>query len=382
MSITASSPSLYPTISSATERSPPPALPSPSPSSTSDVSHFLSVIASGRLLSESTIQWLCAQSTDLLMAEPNVLSLSSPLSVVGDVHGHYTDVMANLFPAGGDPAVTRYLFLGDIVDRGAYSLEMILTLLLLKLRRPGELLLLRGNHESRRVSASYGFYDECIRKYGTPSVWTMLTDVFDFLPLAAVIDERVFAVHGGLSPFLPTLADISRIDRQREIPHDSDPLSDLVWSDPLDDDDCSEAAAGSQWVVSPRGGGWLFGEVEAQRFLHRNALQLIVRSHQLCKDGYKRQFHDTLLTVWSAPNYWSPTHRLHECVPRYPASLTPSPLCCLCLSATGVGTRLLSVCCLHLVSRMSCASSTKRPIKRRRPSMPWQIISCEERNMK
>lgn len=110
-----------------------------------------------------------------------------------------------LFKVGGDCPRTNYLFMGDFVDRGFYSVETFLLLLALKVRWPERIYLIRGNHESRQITQVYGFYDECLRKYGSVNVWRYCTDIFDYIPLAATIDEHVFCVHGGLSPSIETL---------------------------------------------------------------------------------------------------------------------------------------------------------------------------------
>ena len=218
----------------------------------------------------------------------------------GDIHGQFHD-LENLWAAGGLPSERQYLFLGDLVDRGQHGLEVTLTLLLHKLLRPSRMHVLRGNHESRCVSMTYGFYDECIRKYGTPAVWLQLMELFDLLPVAAVIDGRTFAVHGGLSPDLPTVDHIELLDRCAEIPQDGGPLTDLLWSDPADADEMPDH--GPLWMQSPRGGGYLFGGRATRDFLHANGLQRVLRSHQLCMAGWRSYFDDRLLTVWSAPNY-------------------------------------------------------------------------------
>jgi len=132
-----------------------------------------------------------------------------------------------------------------------------------------------------------------LRKYGSVNVWRYCTEIFDFLPLAAVIDEQVFCVHGGLSPSIETLDQIKTIDRKQEVPHDG-PMCDLMWSDP-------EEMSG--WGVSPRGAGFLFGKDKVDEFNHRNEINLIARAHQLVMEGFKEMFNKTLVTVWSAPNY-------------------------------------------------------------------------------
>lgn len=121
--------------------------------------------------------------------------------------------------------------MGDFVDRGYYSVETFLLLLALKVRYPDRITLIRGNHESRQITQVYGFYDECLRKYGTTDVWRYCTEIFDYLSLSAIIDGKIFCVHGGLSPSIQYLDQIRSIDRKQEVPHDG-PMCDLLWSDP------------------------------------------------------------------------------------------------------------------------------------------------------
>ena len=136
-----------------------------------------------------------------------------------------------LFKIGGDWPETNYLFLGDFVDRGFNSVETFLLLLALKVRYPERIALIRGNHESRQITQVYGFYDECMRKYGSANVWRYCTEIFDYLSLAALVDEKVFCVHGGLSPDITQMDEIRAIDRKQEVPHEGG-MWDLMWSDP------------------------------------------------------------------------------------------------------------------------------------------------------
>ncbi|OCT44489.1 Serine/threonine-protein phosphatase PP2A catalytic subunit [Cladophialophora carrionii] len=212
--------------------------------------------------------------------------------VCGDIHGQFHDLM-ELFRIGGPNPDTNYLFMGDYVDRGYYSVETVTLLVALKIRYPQRITILRGNHESRQITQVYGFYDECLRKYGNANVWKYFTDLFDYLPLTALIDNQIFCLHGGLSPSIDTLDNIRSLDRIQEVPHEG-PMCDLLWSDP--DDRCG-------WGISPRGAGYTFGQDISEAFNHNNGLTLVARAHQLVMEGYNWSQDRNVVTIFSAPNY-------------------------------------------------------------------------------
>ena len=198
-----------------------------------------------------------------------------------------------LFKIGGDSPYTNYLFLGDYVDRGYYSIECISLLLCLKIRFPNRIYLIRGDHESRYLTQTYGFYEESIRKYGNCNVWKYFTNLFDYLPLSAVIESKIFCVHGGLSPEIETINDINKLDRIQETPFEG-PLQHLVSSVP-------ECRFG--WAQSPYGVFYKFGQNITKEFIYSNNLGVILRSHELQMDGYD-WYHDGMIcTIFSAPNY-------------------------------------------------------------------------------
>lgn len=165
--------------------------------------------------------------------------------------------------------------------------------IVMKVRFPKRISIIRGNHESRQITQVYGFYDECLRKYGSSDVWSMITDLFDYLPLAALVDNKLFCPHAGLSPSLDTLDHLRALDRVQEVPHEG-PICDLLWSDP---DDCVG------WGISPRGAGFIFWQDISEQFNHTNGLKFIVRAHQLVEEGYSTQHEGAVVTIFSAPNY-------------------------------------------------------------------------------
>ncbi|KAJ4150303.1 hypothetical protein LMH87_011057 [Akanthomyces muscarius] len=317
-------------------------------------------------LPERAMKELCEKVKEILMEESNIQPVCTPVTVCGDIHGQFYDLLELFRVAGGMPgesnvqapktsttvitsqdieppeitnpkllkklkspsnetidrdsgdeadasteaaagsadinstvpssqsAETRFIFLGDFVDRGYFSLETFTLLMCLKAKYPERIVLVRGNHESRQITQVYGFYEECQQKYGNASVWKACCHVFDFLVLAAIVDGEVLCVHGGLSPEIRTIDQIRVVARAQEIPHEG-AFCDLVWSDPEDVE---------TWAISPRGAGWLFGDKVATEFNHVNGLKLIARAHQLVNEGYKYHFpENSVVTVWSAPNY-------------------------------------------------------------------------------
>ena len=258
--------------------------------------------------------------SSLLHAIPSLLDDANrhwlqkcPVTVCGDIHGQFHDLM-ELFRIGGPNPDTNYLFMGeaphdqswllvlkpcsigDYVDRGYYSVETVTLLVALKIRYPQRITILRGNHESRQITQVYGFYDECLRKYGNANVWKFFTDLFDYLPLTALIDNQIFCLHGGLSPSIDTLDNIRALDRIQEVPHEG-PMCDLLWSDP--DDRCG-------WGISPRGAGYTFGQDISEAFNHNNGLTLVARAHQLVMEGYNWSQDRNVVTIFSGESRFTP----------------------------------------------------------------------------
>merc|ERR1711971_392035 len=180
-------------------------------------------------MTEAEVRGLCLKSRELFLQQPILLELEAPLKICGDIHGQYTDLL-RLFEYGGFPPEANYLFRGDYVDRGKQSLETICLLLAYKIKYPENFFLLRGNHECASINRIYGFYDECKRRYNI-KLWKTFTDCFNCLPVAAIVDEKIFCCHGGLSPDLQSMEQIRRIMRPTDIP-DQGLLCDMLWSDP------------------------------------------------------------------------------------------------------------------------------------------------------
>ncbi|KAJ3615632.1 hypothetical protein Zmor_012414 [Zophobas morio] len=260
--------------------------------SVKDLDAWIEKLYRCEFLSEDQVKTLCEKAKEIFITESNVQTVCCPVTVCGDVHGQFQDLI-ELFRIGGDSPDTNYLFMGDYVDRGYYSVETVSLLICLKVRYKDRITILRGNHESRQITQVYGFYDECTKKYANTNVWKYFTDLFDYLPLTALIENQIFSLHGGLSPSIDTLDHVRALDRIQEVPHEG-PMCDLLWSDP--DDRCG-------WGMSPRGAGYTFGQDISEQFNHHNGLTLIARAHQLVMEGYNWIHSKHVATIFSAPNY-------------------------------------------------------------------------------
>lgn len=256
-------------------------------------------------LTDDQARFILTRATEILRQEPNLLEVDAPITVCGDIHGQYYDLM-KLFEVGGNPADTRYLFLGDYVDRGYFSIECVLYLWALKIWYPNTLFLLRGNHECRHLTDYFTFKLECKHKY-SEEIYDLCMESFCTLPLAAVMNKQFLCIHGGLSPELQTLDDLRNIDRFREPPTHGI-MCDILWADPLEDFG-SEKTNESFIHNHVRGCSYFFTYNAACQFLERNNLLSIIRAHEAQDAGY-RMYRKTkttgfpsVMTIFSAPNY-------------------------------------------------------------------------------
>lgn len=251
-----------------------------------------------KLLHKKYVYELLYRARHLLASYPSLVHIPWPVNapyfnVCGDTHGQYYDTV-NIFKLAGIPSPTNpYVFNGDFVDRGSFSVENVLILFAWKLLFPDYVHLTRGNHEGRAINRMYGFEGEVLHKYDSVTM-DMFSEVFHALPLSVCIDKRVLVLHGGLFQKDGVLLDeIARIDRFREIP-ESGLMSDLLWSDP-------QPFPGRG--PSKRGVGKSFGPDITAKFLNDNQLEYLIRSHEVKDDGYVVEHGGKCITVFSAPNY-------------------------------------------------------------------------------
>jgi len=230
----------------------------------------------------------------MMRAEPILLeAMSGEFVIVGDVHGNISCLL-RIFEMLGYPPERRYVFLGDYVDRGANSVEVLLVLYSLKVLCPECVYLLRGNHEAADMAAMYGFEKECLSKCSSGILRSFLQS-FDEMPVAAVVNGWL-CLHGGISPSIESVATIRALKKVSD-PMDDDRIADILWSDPSDEV--------LQYEASPRGSGVLFGQLPVHQFLERSNLRGIIRAHQNCQAGFEWPFLESgrILTVFSSCDY-------------------------------------------------------------------------------
>lgn len=258
----------------------------------------------GRLTDQQAL-YIINSATQIFRKEPTLLDVSAPVTVCGDVHGQYYDLM-KLFEVGGNPENTKYLFLGDYVDRGYFSIECVLYLWALKMWYPDTVFLLRGNHECRHLTEYFTFKLECLHKYNI-DIYEACMQSFCTLPLAAVMNKQFLCVHGGLSPELRTLDDLRNLNRFRE-PPTRGLMCDLLWSDPAED--FGKEATNQHFTRNNvRGCSYFYSYAACCDFLERNNLLSIIRAHEAQDQGYRAYLSirttkfPSLMTIFSAPNY-------------------------------------------------------------------------------
>lgn len=248
------------------------------------------------------LMWLLRQAKEAVKNDKMLVSVNPPIHICGDIHGQYTDLLKMFKKLGFPSRNNRYLFLGDYVDRGRQSIEVISLLFCYKILYHNDVILLRGNHETADVSRIYGFHDECKRR-GSIKLWRSFIDVFNEMPVAATVglhghDPAILCMHGGLSPDLEDYKKISDIKRPTDIP-DEGVLCDLLWSDP----DTEGPVFKTGWHPNDRGVSHVFCRNVLRKFLKDNKLELICRGHQVVEDGYEFFGNKDLVTIFSAANY-------------------------------------------------------------------------------
>ena len=268
------------------------------------IKEYLPIINSSNILtSENTnlpkfdalfVSQLIDETTSFLKRKRPLLRLNTPITLVGDIHGSIFDLL-RIFQIFGAPPTRCYLFLGDYVDRGAYSVECMTLLMAYMLKYPSNVHLIRGNHEFRHINQVYGFYYEVLEQFSDAAMWDQFNDMFAWLPLAAIINNQVFCVHGGLSPLLTSLDVIDKVVMPVQNYENYQLIADLVWSDPREDS--------SGYTMNQRGSGTFFGPDALQSFLAETGLKCIIRAHQCVPDGFAL-FHGAMgMTLFSCSNY-------------------------------------------------------------------------------
>ncbi|OHT02171.1 Ser/Thr protein phosphatase [Tritrichomonas foetus] len=251
------------------------------------------------ILHLDTLNSLIEECRKTFENEPIILSLRAPVIIVGDLHGHIFDLF-HILKKYGYPPETKYLFLGDIVDRGEFSTETLTLILTMKALYPDDIYVIRGNHEFGEIADHCGFFSELISLYGNHDeiIQTFLM-MFSYIPLAAKIGDYAFCVHGGIGPSLILESQIANL--QRPITTFDDPLvADILWSDPSPDS--------PDFSSSSRGMGHLFGVDTIKSFLNRTGYSVLIRGHQCVTNGFEYHLSYKVVTVFSASNYCGDSH--------------------------------------------------------------------------
>jgi diadenosine tetraphosphatase ApaH/serine/threonine PP2A family protein phosphatase len=233
---------------------------------------------------------LCRLARSHFMSQPTVLRVAVPVVIVGDIHGNFHDLQRILHHFG---PTASYLFLGDYVDRGEFSIECITLLLTLAVKFPDQVFMLRGNHEFADVCTQYGFRNDVLNEY-SEHLFSAFMDAFAYLPLAAVVNKTIFCVHGGIGASFGTIQEVDSQSRPIWVDRDNLMVRTLLWADPV--------TQNVKYGQATRSDVPTYGMVAVREFLKDNGLKLIVRAHQ-CVNGVQLTTGFPVITVFSASNY-------------------------------------------------------------------------------
>jgi diadenosine tetraphosphatase ApaH/serine/threonine PP2A family protein phosphatase len=243
--------------------------------------------------SQPTVLHLFAETHRLMQSSPVLISIPAPCVIVGDIHGNFHDLM-RILTTVPEVFTQRFIFLGDYVDRGKYGLDVLILLFSLYVLYSNQFFLLRGNHEFSQTNKVYGFRAEILERYGEDTIWASVDAIFQCMPLAALVDDALLCLHGGIGPRIHTLDDIRAIRLPLETFHDAN-VEALVWSDPVDET--------QMFAESERGRGFGFGATAIQQFLAANNLECLIRAHQCVAHGVSFFAGKKCITVFSSSNY-------------------------------------------------------------------------------
>lgn len=238
---------------------------------------------------------LMTQAKLAFSTAPILLEVEGDAVIVGDIHGNLHDLL-RIFTVNGFPPYRTYIFLGDYVDRGNYSIEVLYILFSLMLEFPDKVYLLRGNHEFKAINKRYGLYEQTMFLYDE-EVFDIINSVFEYMPVACILNKHFFLVHAGIQANRVTkIDDIRNIKRPIEDCHDNSLLLSLMWSDPTDSESMNN-------VDNKRGAGFYYSPRTTKSFLDCVGLKRIIRGHEVVNNGFQVSKSKLVLTVFSSSGY-------------------------------------------------------------------------------
>lgn len=245
------------------------------------------------LIAPELAEALIKETIPILQSKSSLVKIDAPCYVVGDIHGNLYDLIRILSMAKLPPH-SRYIFLGDYVDRGQFSYEIVMLLFALQCQFPNDVVLLRGNHEFADVNSVYGFFDEMTALENGQYLYDQMNKAFEWLPIACLIHNKIFCVHGGISPSLNDLAQVEKVERPIKM-CDDELIADLMWSDPTNET--------KTYARSTRGLGISYGSQLVSDYLKKNSLSSVLRGHQCVQNGIQKALDGMVYTVFSCSNY-------------------------------------------------------------------------------